>query len=30
VVACRSAIAQAVTDEPETLAAIQDLSSSLF
>jgi nitric oxide reductase NorQ protein len=30
VVACRSAIAQAVTDEPETLAAIQELSSSLF
>jgi nitric oxide reductase NorQ protein len=30
VVACRSAIAQAVTDEPETLAAIQELSASLF
>ncbi|MGE5027066.1 MAG: CbbQ/NirQ/NorQ/GpvN family protein [Betaproteobacteria bacterium] len=28
--ACRSAIAQAVTDDAETLAAIQELSSSLF
>ena len=30
VLACQSAIAQAITDEPETLAAIQELSSSLF
>jgi nitric oxide reductase NorQ protein len=28
--ACASAIAQAISDEPETLVAIQELSSSLF
>ncbi|HCA26337.1 MAG TPA: AAA family ATPase [Betaproteobacteria bacterium] len=28
--ACQSAIAQAITDDPEMLAAIQELSSSLF
>jgi nitric oxide reductase NorQ protein len=30
VAACRSAVAQAVTDDGEMLAAIQELSSSLF
>lgn len=30
VVACRSAVAQAVTDDADMLAAIQELSSSLF
>jgi nitric oxide reductase NorQ protein len=30
VAACQGAIAQAVTDEPETLLAIQELSASLF
>jgi len=30
VTACRSAIAQALTDDPEMLAAINELSSSLF
>ena len=30
VAACRAAIAQAVTDEPEMLAAIHEMSSSLF
>jgi len=30
VAACRAAIAQAVTDEPEMLAAVQELSSSVF
>ncbi|MBU0752007.1 MAG: CbbQ/NirQ/NorQ/GpvN family protein [Gammaproteobacteria bacterium] len=30
VAACRAAIAQAVTDEPEMLAAIHELSSSVF
>ncbi|MFZ5485336.1 MAG: CbbQ/NirQ/NorQ/GpvN family protein [Pseudomonadota bacterium] len=30
VVACQSAVAQAVTDDPDMLAAIQELSSSLF
>lgn len=30
VVACRSAIAQAITDDPEMLAAVRELSSSLF
>jgi nitric oxide reductase NorQ protein len=30
VIACQSAVAQAVTDDPEMLAAIQELSSSLF
>jgi nitric oxide reductase NorQ protein len=29
-VACRGAIAEALTDEPETLAAINELSASLF
>jgi len=28
--ACRSAISQALTDDPETLVAVQELSSSLF
>lgn len=28
--ACRSAVAQAITDDPEMLAAVQELSSSLF
>jgi nitric oxide reductase NorQ protein len=30
VTACRSAVAQAVTDDPDMLAAIQELSASLF
>jgi nitric oxide reductase NorQ protein len=30
VAACRSAVAQAVTDDPDMLAAIQELSASLF
>lgn len=30
VTACQSAVAQAVTDDPDMLAAIQELSSSLF
>ena len=30
VVACRSAVAQAVTDDADMLAAIRELSSSLF
>jgi nitric oxide reductase NorQ protein len=30
VAACQGAIAQAITDEPETLLAIQELSASLF
>jgi nitric oxide reductase NorQ protein len=30
VTACRSAIAQAITDDPEMLAAIRELSTSLF
>lgn len=30
VAACQSAVAQAVTDDPDMLAAIQELSSSLF
>ena len=30
VAACQSAVAQAVTDDAEMLAAIQELSSSLF
>ncbi|TCJ13447.1 CbbQ/NirQ/NorQ/GpvN family protein [Parasulfuritortus cantonensis] len=30
VVACQSAVAQAVTDDPDMLAAIQELSASLF
>jgi len=30
VTACQSAVAQAVTDDTEMLAAIQELSSSLF
>lgn len=30
VAACRSAVAQAITDDPDMLAAIQELSSSLF
>jgi nitric oxide reductase NorQ protein len=29
-VACRGAIAEALTDDPETLAAINELSASLF
>jgi len=28
--ACRTAIAEALTDDPEMLAAVQELSSSLF
>ena len=30
VAACRGAVAQAVTDDPDMLAAIQELSSSIF
>lgn len=30
VVSCRSAIAQALTDDPDMLSAINELSSSLF
>ena len=30
VAACRAAIAQAVTDEPEMLAAVHEMSSSIF
>jgi nitric oxide reductase NorQ protein len=30
VLACKSAVAQAVTDDPDMLAAIQELSSSIF
>jgi nitric oxide reductase NorQ protein len=30
VTACRSAIAQAITDDPEMLVAIRELSTSLF
>jgi nitric oxide reductase NorQ protein len=30
VIACRSAIAQAITDDTEMLAAIRELSTSLF
>jgi nitric oxide reductase NorQ protein len=30
VVACRAAVSQALTDEPDMLVAINELSSSLF
>jgi nitric oxide reductase NorQ protein len=30
VIACRSAIAQALTDDPEMLVAVRELSTSLF